>query len=621
MNATNGMLIAPEAYQGDPEKALLGSLLFRAEKVSDVRAVIQPRSFAATRNRLIYEAIVDLHDRGRTVDIVTVAGELGEQLDACGGHAYLLELLQSVPYAGYAADYAEIVRKRYRERLMQKIIRTCKRTIDDPQATDEDRRKAAQAVVKVFHEPGQQTDRKEIERYKPFPVHCLPGPIHRFVKEGATAIGCDPAYIALPVLAVLASAIGSTRRLQIKRDWRVPPILWTAIVGESGSQKSPAFHAAMEPLKRAQSHAFDEFWEAELEYESRMAMYEKRLGEWRREKHSADDPPVKPEPPQARRMLVSDVTVESLAPILKHNRRGVLVYRDELAGWLGSFDQYRSGGRSGSDRAHWLSLFDGESITVDRKTGSPKTIHVPQAFVSVTGGIQPGVLSRALNHEDRESGLAARILFACPPRKSKRWTEHEIHSDTKAAYAATIERLLALEGTTDPDGNPESVVLQFFPDAKDAWIEFYERHGEEMAGLEGDHAAAWSKLEQIPARLAIVIHCVKDNGEFVTVDTMRKAIELTEWFKHEARRLYAMLGESQEDRDCRNLIELIKRKGGRITPRELTRASRKYQPTEVAERVLIELVVNGKGRWESVKTNGAPRREFVLITDDVDTSP
>src|SRR3970282_2004204 len=102
-----------------------------------------------------------------------------------------------------------------------------------------------------------------------------------------------------------------------------------------------------------------------------------------------------PMSPEADRCVVSDTTVEALAPLLLANPRGLLLARDELAGWIGSFDRY-AGGKGGADPAHWLSIHNGESIVMDRKTGIRPTIFVPQAYVSVCGGIQPAILHRAL---------------------------------------------------------------------------------------------------------------------------------------------------------------------------------------------------------------------------------
>ena len=91
-------------------------------------------------------------------------------------------------------------------------------------------------------------------------------------------------------------------------------------------------------------------------------------------------------------MVVSDATVEAMAAVLADNPRGVLNAWDELSGWLGGFDRYATGNGS-SDASAWLSMHDGETLIVDRKTGQRVTI-VPLASVSITGGIQPAILAR-----------------------------------------------------------------------------------------------------------------------------------------------------------------------------------------------------------------------------------
>ena len=59
--------------------------------------------------------------------------------------------------------------------------------------------------------------------------------------------------------------------------------------------------------------------------------------------------------------------------------RGLLVARDELAGWLGSFNQYKQG--QGGDVAHWLEMHRAGALLVDRKSGDKTTIHVARAAV------------------------------------------------------------------------------------------------------------------------------------------------------------------------------------------------------------------------------------------------
>ena len=357
------------------------------------------------------------------------------------------------------------------------------------------------------------------------------------------------------------------------------------------------------------------------QYEADLAHYDKALSAWNRDRKTEEPSPTKPDPPYAARYIVSDTTVEALAPLLQTNPRGVLLARDELAGWIGSFDRY-AGGKGGADAANWLSMHNGESIVVDRKTGTPRTIYVPQASVSVTGGIQPGILHRALGTEHRESGLAARLLLSCPPRKPKRWTEADIDPDAEADIARLVDRLYDLEPRVDDEGELHAVVLGLKHDAKVAWKAFYNSHANEQAELSGELSAAWSKLEEYAARLALVIHCVRlaaddatlESPDAVDAASMKNGIELVQWFKAEARRVYALLAESDEDRDQRRLIEWIQRKDGSVTAREVQQGHRQYRTAEDAEAALGNLIKAGFGRWEPTLPGrrGKPTRRFVL---------
>src|SRR5206468_1703264 len=94
-------------------------------------------------------------------------------------------------------------------------------------------RRTVESLANVAEPIPSQERAKTMERFEPFPVDALPEPVRSFVAAGAKAIGCDPCYVALPLLTVLAAAIGNTRRLLLKLGWTVPAILWTAIVGES----------------------------------------------------------------------------------------------------------------------------------------------------------------------------------------------------------------------------------------------------------------------------------------------------------------------------------------------------------------------------------------------------
>ncbi|WP_437228001.1 DUF3987 domain-containing protein [Planctomicrobium sp. SH661] len=442
------------------------------------------------------------------------------------------------------------------------------------------------AAEPIKREPAEKEGPDPWPLWEPFPTDCLPEPVCSLVVAGANAIGCDETYIALPALAVCAAAIGSTRRLKLRKSWRAPSTLWMAVVADSGSGKSPAFKLATSPVRERQQRLID------------------------------DSAGNKPE-----RIMTSNVTVEALSVLLRDNPRGLLMAVDELAGWFSSFGQYN--GRSIGDVAAWLSLFDGDPFLVDRKTGDDKTIAVPRSAVSVCGTIQPATLRKALSADHRESGLAARLLMACPPKKQKRWREADIDEDLEDRYANIIERLYDLQPFIHPETSRLLPVdIELSQDAKARFVEFYNSHNLEQLELSGDLAASWSKLEQIPLRLALALHCIRQasgesvNTHLVDAETMQNAIRLTSWFKSEAKRVYAMLSETDAERDERKLLEWIERKGGRVTAREVQQGCRWLREKGVAESALEKLVKSGRGRWKDspMDQRGKPTRYFILST-------
>lgn len=458
-------------------------------------------------------------------------------------------------------------------------------------------------------EPVPESEPSErLFEWRPFPLQCLPHPVRTFVENASAAIGCDAAMVALPLLAALAGSVGNTRRIRLKMGWEEPCVIWAAVVAPSGSLKSPAMDAAVKPLLALQANLIQM-------HQDEVHMWEEQVGS-----ESSKRSVTRLSPPVCKRIICGDTTVEALACRLAENPRGLLLVRDELAGWLNSFGAYKSG--KGGDAAHWLSMHGARDLLVDRKMGDRPTTHVRHAAVSITGGIQPEILRGALGREHFADGLAARLLVAMPPQKVKRWTEAEIGEDDLEAMDNLFANLLSLNFEKDDGGDPAPVVLRLTRDGKAEWVKFYGRHAAEQAGLVGDLAAAWSKLEGYCARFALLIHLVRsvsgdptlESADAVDAASITAAVGLVEWFGYETRRVYGILHESSTDRGRQQLIETITRNGGRITPRELMRAaSRSYPTAEEAEMALQGLVTAGFGNWEAVETAGRPKRVFVLF--------
>lgn len=178
-------------------------------------------------------------------------------------------------------------------------------------------------------------------RIVPFPTEILPAPLADYVQSAALSLVCDESYVIVPLLAALAAAIGNTHRIQLKKGWTEPSVLWTAIVGDSGTVKSPALDLARRYHERIQQIAFENYKEKLREYPRKKEQHDAELKEWKKSKVRDKLPPLAPEEPTCDRCLCSDTTIEALAPLLEKNSRGLLLVRDELAGWINSFDAYK----------------------------------------------------------------------------------------------------------------------------------------------------------------------------------------------------------------------------------------------------------------------------------------
>jgi len=387
--------------------------------------------------------------------------------------------------------------------------------------------------------------------YQPFPVETLPDSVATFVTECAAAVRCDAAFVALPVLTLLGAAIGNSRRLRLKRTYEVPTILWTGIIGQSGAGKTPALRAAL-------SSAYE---------------YDDAL-------QQLDTP---------RRLIVGDTTTESLAPLMAANPRGIFCSRDELAAWLGAIDRYsqRNGGCS-ADQSFLLSAYNGMPHYVDRRTGDLRHIRIPRASLWVTGGIQPGILARAMGAAQREAGLLSRLLLACPPSQPQEYSDDDVSEATAERFKAVLKSLFALEGE-------EFVTLS--PEAKQIWRNFHDRTAKEANRISEELTAAWSKFRDTALRFALILHLVECPDGPVSLNTMERALVLTEWFKKETRRVYAILADAPrrqaERTEDEALLTWMARRSW-VTQRDIERGVRCLRGAGRATAVLRRLVKSGR---------------------------
>ncbi len=238
-----------------------------------------------------------------------------------------------------------------------------------------------------------------------------------WIEANAEAAACPPDYVAAPLLAAASALIGNARWAQATRGWAEPPHLWCASVGDSGSGKSPGADALMrDVLPAIEQKMLGDFPDRLRDWRAAAAAHEAAAERWKAEVKEAvkrgNTPPLPPEgeapaEPQAPRLRQSDVTIERVATLLASAApKGLLVTRDELAGWLTGMTSYNEAGR-----AFWIEAYGGRPYRVERQK-HPQPIEVPRLAVAVAGGTQPEKLAELMR--DADDGLLARFVWFWP---------------------------------------------------------------------------------------------------------------------------------------------------------------------------------------------------------------
>ncbi|MCC6661895.1 MAG: DUF3987 domain-containing protein [Phycisphaerales bacterium] len=480
-------------------------------------------------------------------------------------------------------------------------------------------------------------ERPPVPEFAPFPTDALPKAAADLVRAGARSLQVSEAMLGPLALASMAAGVGNSRTIALHASWHEPAIIWAVVVAPSGSGKSPALELVTRPAERRDAEALREHKEAMKEHAAALALHEKAMRGWERGAGGAGKgnltatPPTAPEAPVCERFVTSDVTFEALAAMLAASPRGMLLACDELAAWL-NFGRYSAnGGRAASEAARWLPMHRAQPLKVDRKTAPP--IRVERAALIVSGLVQPGVLAAALTGTDFDSGLVARLLLSMPPTPTRRWQPGGIPPLVERKYSAMVEKLYDLELDEDPHGNPIPRALGLEEQASQLWANFYNSLNADMAGQDERARAMMAKIECAAARLALVVHlgrvaaCEGAITGVVDADSMARGIELANWFRREAERVYGRLAEGDDDREARQLLDIVRRKGGSVSGRELVQSSRKFKTVKDAEAALSRLVDAGHGQWVYLPQRGpgAPKaRRFVLpgaSGDPVYTTP
>lgn len=443
-----------------------------------------------------------------------------------------------------------------------------------------------------------------------------------WIRSAAAAAAAPPDYVVAPLLASASVLIGNARWAQATPGWAEPPHLWCGGVGDSGNGKSPGGDALMMVLTELERRMALEYpdqlreWRAAAEVQNaKTELWKAEVKEATKKGFAPPEPPAEqPDEPQRPRLRQSDITIEKVAELLANAApKGMLITRDELAGWFKGLAAYNESGR-----AFWIESYGGRQYIVERKK-LQKPIVVPHLVVGVYGGTQPDKLAELTREAD--DGMLARFLWFWPDPIPFDLT---LTAPAIGWATAALDRLRLLEMLpATPDAPARPVMVPLTAAAYPALVKFAREMQAEQVSAYGLMRSELGKGRGHVLRLSLVLELLwwsaADGTSPPPTTISEQAFAAACCFMADyaipmAERTYGDAAAKQQDRNAAMLARwILKNRPLEVNTRLLMRKARipGLVDAETAHEACLFLVDAG---WLFVPTSagkeGRPRASY-----------
>ena len=397
----------------------------------------------------------------------------------------------------------------------------------------------------------------------------IPDPLLPMVKDISRRMSVPMEYVAVPLIIVFGSIIGTGCSIKPKRkdDWSIVPNLWGGISGPPSKLKTPSMDEAIsKTVGRLETEASEDHKQTKTEWmtEQQAATMKKDVlkSEYKRalkaerkdtfkEKYSdtileelaeLDDL----ECPHERRYKVNDCSIEKMVELLSNNApRGLLYYRDELVGLFRKMD--KPGHEQ--DRAFLIESWNGKGSHTDDRIGRG-TVRAENLCVSLVGTIQPGRLVsyiRAALSQDANDGFPQRLQMMVHPDPVRTDYVDEWPNKEAKERVYLIAKALAEEDFIGSDFDQDDSSMRFSDEAQEIFKTWYMDLQNRLDDNEDDHPAIiehLGKYRSLMPSLALIFHLVDyaagtAEGPVSKTATIR-ACAWCQYLESHARRLYGL---------------------------------------------------------------------------------
>ena len=140
-----------QPHHVEAEQSVIGSMIMDRDAIVDVADMLTKEDFYLSQYGTLFEAMVELYNEGKAVDLITLQNKLREKNipDSVASLDTSRELVEAVPTSANAKQYAEIVREKS---ILRRLIHTCESIANSAYQNQEDAEEILQTTEKdIFH--------------------------------------------------------------------------------------------------------------------------------------------------------------------------------------------------------------------------------------------------------------------------------------------------------------------------------------------------------------------------------------------------------------------------------------------------------------------------------------
>jgi len=152
-------------YNQDAEKSVIYSILMENEKINEVFVDLGESDFHFQENRAIIKAMKELHEQGRTIELITVEDYLDSHQDLRRQvpDNYIMDILDVVASPSNLHSYIEIVAQKSK---LKKLIITMKSMMEEAQDIPEDPDSFMDKVQQSIFDLSMKRNKNEVVEIK-----------------------------------------------------------------------------------------------------------------------------------------------------------------------------------------------------------------------------------------------------------------------------------------------------------------------------------------------------------------------------------------------------------------------------------------------------------------------